>query len=206
MSMLRISQNSLHDCTCVYISIVLFKHGAFDSAAATATADALRAFATGLPAYVLVKILAPGFFAREDTTTPVIIGAAAMILNVALSLWLITFMDHVGIALATSLSSWFNAAALWFFLKKRNQFSIDHRLQIRLPKIVMASIIMGGIVWLVLNYVGPHITGQSLKSILYLALLIVLGTVSYGFFAQITGASSVGELKSLLRRGSTGKQ
>lgn len=188
------------------IAIVLFKHGAFDMTAARATADALRAFAVGLPAYVLVKILAPGFFAREDTTTPVVIGALAMVMNVALSLLLIPWLEHVGIALATALSSWFNAGALWGLLLKRGLFKLDHRLKVRLPKIFLSALIMGVLVWLALIYTSPLITGQSPASILGLLALIATGVFGYGVFAHFTGAGHLGELRGLMRKQGKGKQ
>src|SRR5690606_6204421 len=65
---------------------VLFERGAFGSVETVATAQALAAFALGLPAYVLIKVLAPGFFAREDTATPVKIAAACVAANLCLNL------------------------------------------------------------------------------------------------------------------------
>ena len=82
------------------IVAVLFQHGTFGASAADATAGALTAYAVGLPAYVLIRALTPGFFAREDTRTPVKIAVATMIANVALAVVLMQFLAHVGIALA----------------------------------------------------------------------------------------------------------
>jgi putative peptidoglycan lipid II flippase len=87
---------------------VLFERGAFDATAARATAEALIAFSLGVPAYVLVKVLAPGFFARQDTTTPVIIAGVCVAINIAFSLALMGPLKHIGIALAQAISSWAN--------------------------------------------------------------------------------------------------
>ncbi len=86
------------------IVTVLFERGAFDAKEAAATAGALVAFASGLPAYVLIKVLAPGFFAREDTRTPVRIAILCVVVNFALNviLGLLSPLAHVGIATATS--------------------------------------------------------------------------------------------------------
>ena len=121
---------------------ILFQRGAFDAADATATAAALAAFALGLPAYVLVKALAPGFFAREDTATPVKIAAAALVLNVVAALALMPSFAHVGIALAAAISSWFNAGMLALLLYRRGLLDPDPRLLQRLVRIVVAAALM----------------------------------------------------------------
>ena len=72
----------------------------------------------GLPAYVLVKVLAPCFFAREDTATPVKIAVVALAANIALILALIGTLEHVGIALATALGAWLNAGLLGWRLHR----------------------------------------------------------------------------------------
>ncbi len=127
---------------------VLFQRGAFDAADAAATAQALGAFALGLPAYVLIKALAPGFFAREDTATPVKIAAAALILNVGVALALMPVLAHVGIALATAISSWFNAVLLAVLLYRRGLLEPDRRLLQRLIRILAASALMVCGLWL----------------------------------------------------------
>ncbi len=92
---------------------VLFEHGHFGPDDTWRTAGALAAFAVGLPAFVLVKALTPGFFAREDTRTPLFIAIVAIASNVALNLAFLygTSLAHVGIALASSLSGWLKSAA-----------------------------------------------------------------------------------------------
>ena len=77
------------------IVTVLFERGAFGPAETRATADALMAFATGLPAYVLIRVLTPGFFAREDTSTPVRIAAVGIMVNIVLNLFLMELWGHV---------------------------------------------------------------------------------------------------------------
>ena len=74
----------------------------------------------GLPAFICIKVLAPGYFARQDTVTPVKIGIIALLTNIVLNLVLVSHLDHVGLALATSLSAWLNATLLWVGLKKKD--------------------------------------------------------------------------------------
>ena len=117
------------------ILAVLFQRGAFGPADTAATAAALAAYAAGLPAFVLVKVLAPAFFARHDTATPVKIAVAAMAVNLALTLLLMQFLAHVGIALATSCAGWLNALTLLALLVRRGHFRLDARARRNLPRV-----------------------------------------------------------------------
>ena len=107
---------------------VLFQHGAFGAADTAATAAALAAYALGLPAFVLVRVLAPAFFARHDTATPVKVAVAAMATNLCLTLVLMQFLAHVGIALATTAAGWVNALALLALLIRRRAFPVRRAL------------------------------------------------------------------------------
>src|SRR6266404_2275441 len=127
---------------------VLFEHGHFGPDDTWRTAGALAAFAVGLPAFVLVKALTPGFFAREDTRTPLYIAVVAIAANVALNLAFLygTTLAHVGIALASSLSGWLNAAMLATVLRRRDHWLPDQRLVSRSIRMVGATLGMGAIV------------------------------------------------------------
>src|SRR5690606_9658613 len=128
---------------------VLFERGAFTASDTEATAWALAAFAIGLPAFVLIKVLQPGYFANEDTKTPMRYAGVNLVLNAAGSLVLFFafkaagFMPHVGIALAPSIAAWVNALMLWVTLRQRGHFVTDNRLVRNLPLIAVASAIMG---------------------------------------------------------------
>jgi len=180
---------------------VLFEHGQFDASASETTAKALVAFASGLPAYVLTKIYAPGFFAREDTTTPVIIGIIAMLINIVLSLLLLDLLAHAGIALATSLAAWMNALTLMALLLMRGHYKTDRRLVRRLIGGLAASAVMGGALWASLPY--THIltgTDDLLLRILGLTLLVGGGGLVFGISALVFGAANLADLKNMLRR------
>ena len=109
-------------CSAEPIVRVLFERGSFGPEDTLRTAGALAAFAVGLPAFVLVKAFTPGFFAREDTRTPLIIAVVSIVVNVALNLLFLygTALAQVGIALATSLSGWLNAVLLAVVLLRRD--------------------------------------------------------------------------------------
>src|SRR5690606_29491012 len=112
--------------------------GAYTAAESAATAAALAVFALGLPAFVLVKVLAPAFYAREDTATPVKVAALCVVINVVLNLVLMGPFLHVGVAMATVVSSWVNALFLGAILWRRGDLVPDARLSRRLPRMLLA--------------------------------------------------------------------
>lgn len=179
---------------------VLFQRGAFGVAEAQATAAALTAYATGLPAYVLIKALTPGYFARGDTKTPVKIAAAATVVNLLLNLALMGPFLHVGIAIATAISSWMNAGLLAFILYRRGQFAIDDRLKRRLPRIVLASAGMAGALVLAHRALAPWLEADMVFRAGALAALVFAGLAAFAVLAQLFGAAGLRDLRRLMRR------
>jgi putative peptidoglycan lipid II flippase len=178
---------------------VLFQRGSFGVAETQATTAALVAFATGLPAYVLVKVLAPGFFAREDTKTPVKVAGATMVINVALNLALIDSLAHVGMALSTALAAWFNVAALAWLLHRRGFFTIDARLRNRAPRILAASAVMAAALWGANHSARPFVSG-TIMTIALVAGLVVVGILTFAVAAHVLGAARLGEVRKMMRR------
>src|SRR5665811_848052 len=124
---------------------VLFERGAFTTVDARATAGMLAALALGLPAYVLIKVLHPSFFAREDTKTPMIFAGIAMAANAALCFVLFVILGAVGIAIATALTGWINVTLLITELKRRGEFALDAAFRRAIVGIVLASVVMGAV-------------------------------------------------------------
>ena len=178
---------------------VLFERGAFSPAAAEATALALAAFAFGLPAFVLVKVLAPGFFAREDTVTPLRISIVAVVANIGLSLALFWPIGYVGIAVATTLASWLQAGLFWVVLKRRGFLVIDERLRSRLPRMVLAAAVLGLVLVGLTRLLEAPLAGTEIERIGALAALVVAGLGLFAWLAQVTGAARLGEIKRALR-------
>jgi len=181
------------------IVVVLFERGVFDRASSEATALALMAFATGLPAYVLVKVLQPAFFAREDTVTPFRMAVATVTANIALSLILFWPLGHVGIALATALSAWLNAGLLAGALFRRGFLALDSRLKARLPRVALASLVMGIGLWALAGVLEPWFDAALWWRVAGLALLVSSGMVLYGALALALGALRPADLKALRR-------
>ena len=179
---------------------VLFERGAFGSVEVTATARALAVYAIGLPAYVLVKALAPGFFARGDTSTPVKVGVATLVVNLVLNLILMGPFLHVGIAMATVISSWLNAALLAAILMRRSHLKIDARLGKRLPRMVAASAAMGMLLAAAMWGLEAPLAGPTAHRIGALAALVAGGLCAFAVLAQVLGAAGLKDVKSLMRK------
>lgn len=176
----------------------LFERGAFSSTDTTAAAMALMAYASGLPAYVIIKVLTPAFFARQNTKTPVKIAAFSLVLNTTLNLILIIPLAHVGLALATSIAAWANAALLYYFLRRQDHFIIDERLKARLWRITASALFMGMVLYITLPYLEQGISTGGLGRILNLIILISMGIASY-FAATLTlGAIKKSDFKAFL--------
>ena len=179
---------------------VLFERGEFTADDAVATAGALAVYATGLPAYVLVKGLTPGFFARGDTVTPVKIGLFSLAVNLVLNVILMGPLLHIGIAAATSVSAWLNAALLARILHQRGHFAIDAGLATRVPRMVIASAFMGVALMVGLENVEPLMAGELLERIFALAVLVAGGLVFYGILALVMRIVTLDDLRHALNR------
>ena len=178
----------------------LLEHGRFMPADTLATANALAAFSLGLPAYVLIKVLTPGFHARQDTTTPVRIAVASMVVNLVGNLVLIWPLGHVGIALSTALAAWVNAGALFVVLRRRGHFGIDARLRRAGLRLLIAAAAMVGVL-LVLNPLVAPFTGSGwLGRIVALSVLIGSGGMAYAVAARLLGIFTIAELRTQFSR------
>ncbi len=179
------------------IIAVLFERGAFRQPEVTATAAALAAYAIGLPAYVLIKVLAPCFYAREDTRTPVKIAVLCVVVNTMVAFALMQVFAHVGIALATVVSAWLNAVLLAFSLRRRGYFAPDAQLTRRVPRMVAASLIMAAALWALTMALRPWLMGTGYTRLSALVAMVVAGLALYAAAAFVTGAA---DLKDVARR------
>ncbi len=181
---------------------VLFERGAFGPADSVTVSEALVAFAVGLPAFVLIRVLQPGFFSRQDTRTPTIFAAVSLVINVVLSLLLFSSLKHVGIALATSISAWANVLLLAIFLARRGHFTLDAREWQQQGLIALLSLAMGGGLWLAAWLLGPVFSPgyNFLLQAPALLLLCVLGAGFYFALVHLSGVQRLGALFARLRR------
>ena len=181
---------------------VLFEHGKFGPDDTMRTAGALVAYSVGLPAFMLVKALTPGFFAREDTRTPLYAAIVSIAVNIALNavFVLATPLGPFGIALSSSISGWLNVVLLAIVLQRRRHWHADARLTSRTWRIAAATIGMGGAVWVGLMILKAPLAHPDLGGVAALAAIIALGGVVYGLLGMALGVIRLRELRAALRR------
>ncbi|MBX3455658.1 murein biosynthesis integral membrane protein MurJ [Ferrovibrio sp.] len=182
------------------IMSVLFERGAFDAQAARASADALLAYSIGLPAYTLARALTPGFHARQDTRTPVRIAFVTIAVNLALSLALMPWLGHVGLALATGLAAWGNAGQLAWALYRRDAWQPDARLIRRSGLILLAALLMALALWGLDRALAPWYAQSLTWRVAALALLVGGGMAVYLAAALALRATKPAEWRAMLRR------
>ncbi|MEM6897924.1 MAG: murein biosynthesis integral membrane protein MurJ, partial [Pseudomonadota bacterium] len=179
---------------------VLFVRGAFTMEDAVPTALATAVYGLGLPAFVLQKVLQPLYFAREDTRSPFRYAVFAMVVNAALAIGLAPLIGYVAAAIGASVAGW---AMTWFLWRGTRAMglaaALDDQARTRAPRILAASLAMGLVLFAVAWVTRDTMTLQGWRY-LYLAGLVLLGIVSYAVAGRITGAFTLGELRSRLRR------
>jgi putative peptidoglycan lipid II flippase len=180
----------------------VFEHGVFTRADSFAVAPVLAAFALGLPAFTLTKIFQPGFFAREDTKTPMYFAITALVVNIAASFILSRYMAYVGIALATSIAAWVNASLLMFTSVRRSHYAADARFKSRLPRMVLALFLMVGVLLGLNHLIAANYAENAgfTAAVWGLILLVIAGVISYFAAAHLTGAFRLSELKGAFRK------
>lgn len=174
--------------------------GAFTLADAMATGAVVSALVVGLPAYVLVKVLVPNYFARRDTRTPVYTALASLVLNVALNLLLVPRLGVVGLALAGSAAAWANSALLYFILVRRGQFHLTPRVIGRIARIVLAALLMGAVLWFAVPYGADYYTGGVFERIGAILALVASGGALYFALAALLGVLDRDTFDRLARR------
>jgi len=149
---------------------------------------------------VLIKILQPGFFAREDTWSPFVAAAWMVGVNVVLTVALFYWIGFVGIALATAIAAWVNTGLLALWLRRARFLVADRRLKSRLPRIALASLLMGGVLVAGQPAAMPWLTGGLAERAGALTALVVGGMAVYFGFAVLTRAADLREIVSTFRR------
>ncbi|MCS6759291.1 MAG: murein biosynthesis integral membrane protein MurJ, partial [Candidatus Devosia euplotis] len=183
---------------------VLFERGAFDASATVPVAEALVGYAWGLPAFVLVRVLQPGFFSRKDTVTPTIFAGISVLANIGISLWLFPSLQHLGIALATTISAWLNAGLLALFLARRGYFVLASGSLRKHLLTIASSLAMAGLLYLFDQRASAiFVPGAPfLVQVAALFAICVFGAASYFTLVHFTGAQPLGMVLRRLRRGS----
>src|SRR5260370_29016788 len=180
---------------------MLFEHGAFTASDTAATAQALTWLALGLPAHVLFKALSPAFFARNDTLTPLLAVLKGFAVAIVLAVVLGQIFGPSGIAASIALGAWSSALALIRRGAAISGFSIDAAAGRRLPRIVVAALAMGGLLWLVARVVVPlTATAHGIAQAVVLLMLISGGIAVYCLLLAQFGVIRWGYAVSAIRQ------
>lgn len=179
---------------------VLFQRGAATVDDTAAIAVAVAIYGLGLPAFVMQKILQPLFFAREDTRRPFHYAVVSMVANAALAIGLAPVLGWIAPAIATTVAAWLMVALLRVGARSYGDVArFDGRFHGRIWRMVLASAVMGGALWLGTVLLSPFL-GMPWIRAFALAVLIAIGVITYFSVAHMTGAIRFGELKRALGR------
>jgi len=182
----------------VEIISVIFERGSFTPSDSLQTGKALAAFAVGLPGYVLIKVLQPGFFAREDTKSPMKMAGVTVAVNVVFSLALFPFYGHVGIAVATSIAAWVNVVLLWVGLK--GFVTLKRKNWRRLGGMVLAATVMAVGLIVAKAMMMDWLHGEFWQKLVSMIVLIGFGTTIYALGVLMLKVTDVNRLKAAFKR------
>ncbi len=157
----------------------LFQYGQFDARDVAMSARSLIAFSLGLVAFMLIKVLAPGFYARQDTRSPVKYGVIAMVANTVLVLLLVWPLAHAGLALATSLAAYLNAGLLFTNLRRRAIYQPLGGWPRFLLQLTLANLVMGLVLWFGVGQLDGWLQASAKARLWHLSGLVVAGGASY---------------------------
>lgn len=166
---------------------VLFMRGEFDMQDVSMASMSLFAYGSGLLSFMMVKVLAPGYYARQDTKTPVKFGIIAMVSNMVLNIIFALPYGYVGLAIATSLSATLNASMLWFGLYKQGVYQKQNDT----ISVLLRIIIAGGVMAMLMLYLNPTLVEWANFSLLeasyQLFSMILLAVICYFICATLIG-------------------
>ncbi len=178
----------------------LFQGGRFTAEDARLTALTLSIVVLGLPAYVLVKVLTPGFYARQDTATPVKIAALVLVATVLLNFILIPPFGSAGLASAIAITSWLNCLLLYVILHRRGHFRIEGWLASRVFRQLLAGACMVAALYGIRTLLGSWFEGSVGHRLVGVTALVGGGMAVYFPAVWVFGGTDRDELKSLFRR------
>ena len=182
------------------ICIVLFERGAFTRESSLAVATVLVAFGFGLPAFILNKVFTPGFFARQDTRTPMLFALISLCIDTTLAVSLFFLFGVLAIPIATATGAWIYAAFLGVTLWRRGHLQPDARLKTRLIRIALASAIMGAALIGLEIALWDWFQGSTGRKLLALLILCGAGFGVYVAAAFALKAVTLAELKEQFTR------
>jgi len=169
---------------------------------AAVTGQVVKGLVIGLPAYVLIKVLTPNFFARKDTRTPVYTAAAALLVTLTLNAVLIFGLGWgvVALAIAGAAGAWVNIALLAAILHARGLYRMPPRLVGRIARILLAAAAMGAALWTLMERIGSLFVGSIGDKAIGIAAILAVGSATYAIAAALLGVLDKASLQRLMRR------
>ncbi len=179
---------------------VFMQGGAFTADDATVTGTVLSGLVLGLPAYVLVKVLTPNFFARKDTRTPVYTAAISLLVTVVLNLVLVPRIGVLALAVAGSIGAWLNTVLLYAILARRGFFHLTPLVIGRVTRISLASAVMGVVLWYAARAGEPYFQGDTIERLGALMALVAAGAVAFGISGALLRILDKATIARLMQR------
>lgn len=176
-------------CAVPFITMI-FQGGRFDAADAAMTGGVLAVLVAGLPAYVLVKVLVPSFYARSDTKTPVFAAFAALVVFIGFNIAFLQRFGVEGVAAASAVGAWLNCAILYAVLRARGHYRLDWPLLGRLARQLIAAAAMGAALFYARDLLVDFYAAGLFARLLALATLVACAVVVYFGVAFAIGAVS----------------
>lgn len=176
----------------------LFHYGAFTEVDVINTRDAVIAYSVGLVGLIAVKVLAPGFYARQDIRTPVKIAVITLVVTQLLNLVLVWELRHAGLALSISIGACLNAGLLLRGLRRNAIYQPQPGWGVFVLKLVLAVYVMGAVLWVLCGNAESWLSASALERVARLGLLVVAGAVAYFGTLWLSGF----RLRDFNRRGS----
>ena len=166
----------------------LFGYGVFIQSDIIATAKALKIYAIAIPAFMIIKVVSPNFFARKDTKTPVLVGTLCAFINIILTWYLMNKYGFIGIAISLSIAGYLNAILLFTIMITRNFYNCTRIFLVICLKILLSTIFMLFILF-ILDKIFFNNIGMSFKfaEVFKLILFIFSGLISYFLFNYLLG-------------------
>ena len=187
----------------------LFARGAFELSDATQAGRALIHYGWGVPAFVLIKVLAPAYFAREDTKTPMRFALVSVAINTVLGAGLFYWLKSQGgqgfpgLAIATSIAAWVNVLLLFSTLRTRGWYRPGPVLVSRVIRVMLATLVMSAVLIALLAQREMLLEVALDRRVLAVAIFILTGGVTYAVSALVFGAVKLSDIKGLARRPSS---
>jgi len=165
---------------------LLFHYGRFDANDVAMTSQAVVAYSLGLAGLVLVKILAPGFYAKQDIRTPVKIGIMVVVVTQVMNLLTVPWLGHAGLPLSISVGAVLNASVLYWGLRRRGLYTPSSGWGVYFMKVSVAAIAMGVALWF-MNQQFDWLGMASAPLVRVAAVLGVIGVCGVLYFAVLAG-------------------